>query len=207
MAHLIEPPSDRCKTSWFLGELERAHHEIVEAATAWMATTFPEQAWGASAKRSEIPLEGLHPWIGTQSQPFGELLNQLATIERLLDALEWSVSQGLTEVVVCHPTTSSGDHDLVTCDENSRYCAFEVSDVAGASGNQNGKMKVDIQTFAHCICAFCTAGAERYLATSPSSSNWLVRLNQQPERLHALGVASVIPVATLPRGTKISHLK
>lgn len=69
-----------------------------------------------------------------------EVYNQCATIERLLDALEWAQTEGSGlnryAVVLCHPTTSSvpgvaDDHDLVLVGPEGAKAKFEVSDVAG----------------------------------------------------------------------------
>jgi hypothetical protein len=69
-----------------------------------------------------------------------EVYNQCATMERLLDALEWAQTEDSVlnryEVVLCHPTTSSvpgiaDDHDLVLVDREGAKAKFEISDVAG----------------------------------------------------------------------------
>ena len=190
----------------FREELQSVHSLIVEATRSWLIAEFPLETWGTSAKRRPIDLVGLHPWIGAKSQPFSELVNQLATIERLLEALDWSVVRGLEEVVACHPTTSSGAHDLVARGEGPSVCVFEVSDVAGASGDANQKMAKDLRNLARCACIYCSEGAEKYLATSPTSGDWLSKLNQKPSRLVSFGVEKVTLVTQLPHGTTISRV-
>jgi hypothetical protein len=92
-------------------------------------------------------------------QPMAELVNQCATVERLLDALAWAGNRlGPTaEVLLVHPSTSGSgqwqrdeqgrdipDHDAVLrCGE--KLHVFEVSDVASPSDN-NGKTKKDLGT-------------------------------------------------------------
>lgn len=70
-----------------------------------------------------------------------EVYNQCASIERLLDALQWAQGEayGLNDyhVVQCHPTTSSAagdpyDNELVLVGPAGGLARFEVSDVGGA---------------------------------------------------------------------------
>ncbi len=79
-------------------------------------------------------------------------MNQCATMERLLDALQWaqSAGSGLAESLVerCHPTMSSSyadeeDHDLVLVGPDGTKAKFEVSDVSGTKDG-NKKEKKDL---------------------------------------------------------------
>lgn len=176
------------------------------AARAWRGAEFLDETWGVSAKRSLVELANLHPWIGVQFQPFSELVNQLATVERLMDALRWAASAEFTTVLACHPTTSSGDHDLVVLRENGSLGVFEVSDVAGEVGNANQKMTSDLRLLINCPCSHCDHEAEKYLATSRVSSDWLSRLASRPGRREVLGVAELRSVAETELGTFITQL-
>ena len=53
---------------------------------------------------------------------------------------------------------------------------FEGSDVAGASGNGNGKVTKDLIALRGCICKDAeNKRAQRFLAVSPSSGDWIKR--------------------------------
>jgi hypothetical protein len=79
-----------------------------------------------------------------------EVINQCATIERLIDALQWA-QQHLPayQVVRCHPTTSSQkttmddipDHDIVLIHPEGQFALFEVSDVASTRDGNDKESK------------------------------------------------------------------
>jgi len=85
--HLIEPPTEPDDLVDFRAGLEGAHLALVEVAKQWSFSEIPSESWGVSTKRALVQVEGSHPWVGVTSQPFNELVNQLATVERLVDAL------------------------------------------------------------------------------------------------------------------------
>lgn len=192
MPHLIEPPTEPADLRTFRAGLAGAHDALVRAATQWPHSEIPLATWGASAKRAVVQVGDSHPWVGVQTQPFNELVNQLATVERLLDALTWAESAGFSRVLACHPTTSSGDHDLVVERPDRTLGVFEVSDVAGPRGNENNKMANDLTNLVCCKCRFCAHSAEKFLATSMVSGEWLLRLSKREDRLEALGVARLL---------------
>lgn len=115
--------------------------------------------WGSSTKRIRVSLpDGPRPALissETREHNLVEVINQCATMERLLDALDWaqtepSLSGHLVER--CHPTTSGSkgheeDHDLVLIapDETGTKAKFEVSDVA-SERDSNGKEKKDLES-------------------------------------------------------------
>jgi hypothetical protein len=77
-----------------------------------------------------------------------EVINQCATMERLIDALEWANST-YTNVEKCHPTTSSEntgggpDNDLILVAVSGKKARFEISDVASEKDG-NGKAPRDL---------------------------------------------------------------
>lgn len=88
------------------------------------------------------------------SHSLAEVMNQCATMERLLDALAWAQTDasGLStfNVAVCHPTTSSAgddttDNDLILTALDGRCARFEVSDVASSSDG-NRKEERDLRS-------------------------------------------------------------
>jgi len=145
--------------------------------------------WAVDLKRKPVSVRGAHQLVGVTTQPLGELINQLATVERLIGALGWAGNNGMTDVEECHPTTSRGakgtcSHDLVVSN-NVDKMVFEVSDVAG-DGNANKKIVRDLATLLGgqtsrgnvkpgCSCTGpSTRPARKFLAVSLSSGKWLV---------------------------------
>ena len=148
-----------------------------------------------------------HVWLfSMRVDMFSELVNQLASVERLLDALKWAESAGFSQVLACHPTTSSGDHDLVVGRSDQTLGVFEVSDVAGPRGNENNKMANDLTNLVNCKCRYCARGAEKYLATSRVSRDWLLRLRERKDRLQTLGVASLLSETSHESETAITRV-
>lgn len=130
-------------------DLRAAHTYLVRCgklALGRAAEELTSDHWGSDAKRTkvELPPPG-KPYLVPRRllhHNMIEVLNQCATLERLLDALEWASraesSLAAFTVTKCHPTTSSdksgatkGDHDLVLTGPNGETAHFEVSDVAG----------------------------------------------------------------------------
>ncbi len=119
---------------------------------AWHAKGDPN--WGSLVKRIQVdlPTDGRPELIGLTKSEHNlvEVLNQCATMERLLDALDWAqtAASGLDDYTVerCHPTTSSAqiagkkvllDNDLVLIGPDGTTARFEVSDVVSeADGNR-----------------------------------------------------------------------
>ncbi len=206
MAHLIEPTREAAILSEYQFELAAVHDLIVGAARRWSLSDEPLTTWGASAKRRTVTLAGLHPWIGVDRQPLSELLNQMATVERLLDALNWAAQHGARDVLECHPTTSSGGHDLVASVPDGPRLVFEVSDVAGPSGNENAKMTKDLEALRSRPCKHCTGTTLRHLATSPTSGTWLRKLSTDQGRMNTLGISHLEVSSEMPRGTVITRI-
>ena len=96
MAHLIQPLLQPCPLQDAWQELMRAHQALVAAARQAATTMAALEAsdWGAAAKRVRVT------WAVTPSgllsktgeQPLTEVINQCATVERLLDAMAWVLS-------------------------------------------------------------------------------------------------------------------
>lgn len=83
-----------------------------------------------------------------------EVINQCATIERLIDALRWAQTH-LPDyrLLRCHPSTSSykvidggiPDNDIVLVNPNGYFAQFEVSDVSGTK-DSNRKENKDLRS-------------------------------------------------------------
>ncbi len=140
-------------------------HRLVRAAHDYLAQCGAEaierarqakgdRYWGSRVKRIRVALpdRGRPELVAATVREHNlvEVLNQCATMERLLDALKWAQTEpsGLRDYAVerCHPTTSSDQHagkkaiadnDLVLIGTDGTKARFEVSDVVGRTdGNR-----------------------------------------------------------------------
>lgn len=183
--------------------------------------------WGTAFKRVrvELPADGRPELVRAAEarHSLAEVMNQCATMERLLDALAWAQTDasGMSswEVTLRHPTTSSApgdgtvaDHDLVLRGPAGEAAWFEVSDVASASDG-NRKEERD-------LCSLRVLreakGTERFNLTWPRARVFLVvstefagrlRSRRWPHltyRTFAAGVgtvvAEVVPQPSAPAG-------
>ena len=143
-----------------LRQIEAAHAYLVDlGAKAFQKARVvaPSPNWGTLAKRARVYFPaGDRPVLIPQSlrdHSLIEVINQCATVERLMDALRWAIDN-LPEyqLVRCHPTTGSKkadvanvpDNDIVLIDPDGRFACFEVSDVANATNDSNRKEKKDL---------------------------------------------------------------
>jgi hypothetical protein len=147
-------------------ELRSAHYLLsisARHALENIGSCGTDPRWGCCIKRSCVSIapEGtaiLVPRPATHK--LTEVINMCATIERLLDAIEWArdASCGLStyQVELCHPTTSSNvsarkrelfDNDLILVLKNGGVedrARFEVSDVVSDSKDGNHKERKDL---------------------------------------------------------------
>lgn len=163
MPHLVEVIAS-LSLAETTARLQLAHDYLVEQAQKALveANVSDSRSWGASMKRIKVelptPPKGIPEKLGRQN--LVEIINQCATIERLLHTLAWAMSDesGFRDwsVKYCHPTTSSykqkeedpdepqQDNDLVLYSaQGGSQAFFEVSDVA-SDKDGNGKEKKDL---------------------------------------------------------------
>lgn len=166
MAHLISSTSsdssEKHSPDDFRAALKDAHDFIVACAQSAIqaaARVDGARRWGREVKRTRVRLpERDRPVLVRDAPPehnLVEVVNQCATVERLLDALEWAASaeSGLSAswVRTCHPTTGSEssrdaiDHDLVLTSDAAIVGCFEVSDVVGTN-DSNSKLTRDLRS-------------------------------------------------------------
>lgn len=153
--HLVDPICGSRETAEVRDALQKAHAFLVDKSkdAARQLLDLATSDWGQRAKRVYVPLSGQgKPLnVSAESVPLAEVINQCATLERLLDVLTWAADDVVLKsykVVVCHPTTSSGnavgpDNDLVLIGPESALARFEVSDVA-SDKDGNGKEEKDL---------------------------------------------------------------
>lgn len=157
MGNLVSPVRS-VSVSALVADLRDAHHFLAEAARKLVPElSEPSTArWGTQAKRRKVRLASPRPKLlreAREEHSFAEVMNQCATIERLLDALEWIMSETAFDrwtVEVCHPTTSSStpkdrarENDLVLESPEGARARFEVSDVASEKDG-NKKLVSDL---------------------------------------------------------------
>ena len=162
MAYMIPPHQAGTRPLLaYRDHLQSRHDAWASAAMGALqsvATEDPLSQWGTEAKRLVVTMED-NVEGEAERHPLGEVINQCATIERLLDAMAWIAQQpGGAEAVVrlCHPTASSNktsdqkpdgvaDHDLVV-EVAGQQWRFEVSDVANDKNDGNRKEAKDLDS-------------------------------------------------------------
>jgi hypothetical protein len=112
-------------------------------------------AWGSEVKRRRVnlppePRRQVIPEAVTHHSLI-EIINQCATLDRLLDAMAWAGKElsAFHTVELCHPTTSSNkaaghsnlDNDLILTDGNGLRARFEVSDVASEKDGNDKELR------------------------------------------------------------------
>ena len=153
--------------------------------------------WGAEVKRVSVLLPR-NEWprlVSPSSEEHNlvEVVNQCATMERLLDVLAWAMTpeSGFSRFLVerAHPTTSShpgnDDHDLVLVGTDPAgkpvKAKFEISDVSGSKdGNQ--KEKKDLSSLGVLTQG---KGEEMYPGRWPEGRLFLVVSGEFAERLRS----------------------
>lgn len=212
MGHLVERLEgltlDDC-----LASLSQAHSFLHECVKASYEDRFSHaikkgNGWGSALKRVTVELpyeksrrhfmdsEGkCHVLIGEDvpNQKFAEIVNQAASMERLMDAIRWARTResGLSDyrVQICHPTTSSAttrekkvadDHDLVLKGSNDELAKFEVSDVAG---KKDGNRKEEKDLVGLGFLKKGTGEAKFAVSKWPDGRSFLVVSNESSLRM------------------------
>lgn len=174
-------------------------HDFLVACSMRALATLPQAgpSWGVQMKRLSVdltPAPSRPAAICKGAERMGEVVNMVATLERLVAAIWWFERQPEFEalrVKECHPTTSSSteSNDLVLVDAMSRVVVrCEVCDVASSSAGSNGKEQKDIASLG-CANGIPTDGVRRFLCTSPEFAlaiqsqrrKWAKRLHRYRE--------------------------
>jgi hypothetical protein len=185
MKHLVATFADLALPQARL-QLTEAHDFLV-ARCLDSLTAAPQAGplWGIQMKRKDVSLKGAArpAAVCKDSERFGEVVNMVATLERLVAALGWFEQHpaftGL-KVKECHPSTSSaqGSNDLMLEDASGAVLVrCEVCDVASNSAGSNGKERKDIAGLG-CANGVPSDGVRRFLCTSPE----FARALQSPKR-------------------------
>ena len=146
-----------------LEQLCAAHEALCQAgheAARRAAALRPSASWGSNFKRERVkltPPKEQRPLLlqnAADEHNLVEVVNQCATMERMIDALTWAASEASFagwEVLAYHPTTSSTtknpdlNNDIVLGGPNRERARFEVSDVAGEKDG-NRKEEKDLES-------------------------------------------------------------
>lgn len=189
MAHLIQPLEGPLLVSEAHGQLANAHSGLVVAArqAASRLASLSKSKWGVAAKRLRVTCNSFNATLlNTEvSQPLSEVINQCATVERLLDAMTWILSiDPSAELVLCHPTTSSRpgkltDNDLIVAISGELW-KFEVSDVVSSSSDGNSKELKELRS----LGVIEQSGNQWFVATPrPEGRHFLVTSAEFSKRL------------------------
>ena len=164
MVHLVKPfhaTVEPLPLSIALDQLIEAHRFLAfhgTLAVRQAAQQLDQIAyWGTDLKRIKVLLpSGDRPELidaAIHEHNLTEVYNQCATMERLIDAMQWALETlpGYG-VLRCHPTTSSQktkasdipDNDLVLVGPSSEIARFEVSDIANRTADSNNKLKKEL---------------------------------------------------------------
>ncbi len=190
MSHLIRTAGVRTYSA-LIDELRAAHSHLVECATSALSEFHHSSTdWGARFKRLYVSLGASRPSaIEKERERLVEIINMVATLERLIAGVSWFSSNPQTVdliVLECHPSTSASDtgNDLVLGHTpNDRRVLIEVTDVASGSAGQNGKERKDLASLG-CATAVPSDGVRRFLCTSPEFAGALTNVRRRWDRSH-----------------------
>lgn len=180
MGHLIRSFQD-VPIQGAIDRLKLAHSYIT-TKVAESARSSVNPNWGTTTKRSGVSLVGddRPPDIDKDREGVSEILNMVATVERLIGTLQWLLSEsGFERAVVarCHPTTSDAPsaNDLVLEDPTGRTLArVEICDVVAARGDGNRKEASCLRKLG-CTEEVPRDGVRRFIGTSPEFARHLTR--------------------------------
>jgi hypothetical protein len=129
-------------------KLKEAHKIIVECSSNKISelASSASDLWGTECKRILVEMPAATDLIGSARQKLSEMINQCATMERLLALLEWlntSSEYARYKIDCCHPTTSSTDGEnglVLIAPVTGEKVRFEVWDCVAKKVN-NDKLK------------------------------------------------------------------
>jgi hypothetical protein len=179
MPYLIEPLYDRTFEET-LSYLETAHDFVVVRAEDSLRPLGKTNPWGTVLKRRLVTLAGEDrpAAVGKSKETLSEVINIIATVERLSAGIRWlSVNFSNAKVSECHPSTSdtSGGSDLVLKLSNGTEVArAEASDVVSETQDSNAKEVSDLERLG-CAITFPDDDTRRFLITSSEFGRYLTR--------------------------------
>lgn len=190
MAKHLVAPMKGSSLSEVRRSLEFAHDYLVECCGRAVASLpVDRKHWGLDMKRLQVVIPDTNrPSLVTKNQErFTEVVNMLATMERLQAALSWFEQHeefAHLSVLACHPSTSSepGSNDLVLgSSEGNCVVRCEVCDVVSSAAGQNGKERKDLASLG-CAQGVPDDGVRRFLCTSSEFSQALQNSRRKWEK-------------------------
>jgi hypothetical protein len=174
MPHLIQPFSDETLLCVHAALVDAHGFLVAQCCHAIQQIERPHPTWGIQTKRLNVNLDSPHrpQTIGKPCERLAEVVNMLATLERLIAGLAWFRQQpefANAVAIQCHPTTSSSKYgnDLVLGDKTGRIVArCEVCDIVSGIASQNNKHRKDLRSL-QCNPAVPMDGVRRFVCTSP----------------------------------------
>lgn len=190
MSHLVRTSANQGYEA-LLEELRAAHDHLVAAAGgALSGFEHSSPQWGVRFKRLYVTFGSTRPnAIEKERERLVEVINMVATLERLIDGIRWFSTNNATAhmvVLECHPSTSSSQtgNDLVLGHSpDERRVIVEVTDVASTSAGQNGKERKDLANLG-CATTVPSDSIQRYLCTSTEFATSLTSANRKWKTLH-----------------------
>jgi hypothetical protein len=190
---------EQCKTITDLA----AAHEWLQDAHDKLARVAQEQLtklsdlnlgeWGTEVKRKAVKCPPSdNPLLNADGSEhnLSEVMNMCATVERLLDALDWAKTDFAGyQIELCHPTTGANpqalrfdtfDNDLMLRDEAGNRARFEVTDSAKGRGAAV-KEKKDLTSLG--VLERTPKGPEQIPAKWPGGRMFLVVSSEAVEKL------------------------
>jgi hypothetical protein len=210
MNNLIEPLGEETEIEIdeYISALQEAHHYLVAKYRQHMEQMYrgqlkPTSTFGRDVKRNKVYLSGddKPTMVGSDAQSIVEIINQLANIERLIDALIWARDNGATTVMQCNPTTSSEGHDLVVSGSGG-VSVFEISDTMSTYGE--AKVKNDLNTLFDCECDYCRKPHKSFIVISEEASEYLPKDDYETSKGNLVHSGQV-HVLDMPGNTHIAE--
>lgn len=192
MAHLVAPLRD-LDLQDALQQLDEAHEFLGKCCVAAVTSLRPDQSsWGVLMKRHRVDLSGpgRPASVLKTSERFVEVVNMVATLERLIAALRFFQSRqqewGSLRVRECHPSTSStvGGNDLVLEGSGQEVVVkCEVCDIVSQRAGSNGKEQKDLESLG-CAGGIPADGVRRFICTSPEFAQAIASPDRKWEERH-----------------------
>jgi len=147
--YLVSPLIQSTSVNDYLNDMNTIQTVLVGALNK-AGSKLGKQKTGCSAKRIEVTLNPGTTYLKEGNHRLSEVMNQLATIERMIDVLSWisETTNGQAKVLYANPSQSDVSHDLVATCKSERWVA-EVSDVVGTK-DSNRKLRKDLCTLLAC---------------------------------------------------------
>lgn len=175
-----------------ISQLTEAHDYLVKAAIASISQVIPtEVVWGQNMKRLDVMLSpvGKPTIVLKEFERLTEIINIVATCERMIDALSWfsaSATYNRCMVMMCHPSTSDdleGNDIVLGLSDQRVLVRCEVCDVVSSNPGQNKKERNSLAKLG-ALDGFPKDNVDRFLCTSADWADGLTNRHRHWQNLH-----------------------